>query len=143
NQSGSGDLQKYNVTAQAISIYKNNKLNSNFNNVSISDLKLIGDYKVIINSMGQIYLPYTTSQHNYIGVLIPTKFNMTIKLSSKPLASAEFAIQNQKQNSSTIDTIKVNDGATLKFSNIQTTSASSAPGSASSSKYIPILLKSP
>src|SRR5206468_8819402 len=80
NEYGYGNSSSYNINAQGISIYKNKNLDSTFNNVSISDLKLIGDYKVIINSKDQLRLPSMTSQHDYIGVSIPPKFNMTIQL---------------------------------------------------------------
>src|SRR5206468_4799105 len=56
NEYGNGNSSNYNINAQGISIYDNRKLDSTFNNVSISDLKLIGDYKVIINSKDQLRL---------------------------------------------------------------------------------------
>src|SRR5213592_3168096 len=96
NEYGYGNSSSYNINAQGISIYKNKKLDSTFNNVSISDLKLTGDYKVIINSKDQLRLPSMTSQHDYIGVSIPPKFNMTIQLSKEPPSSAEIVIQNHK-----------------------------------------------
>jgi hypothetical protein len=68
------------LRATNVKIY--NKTNSpvTFNNLSIKGIKVIGDYEVTINSMGNLELPESGSNHNYITVTIPNGFNMTLSL---------------------------------------------------------------
>jgi hypothetical protein len=101
-----------------------------FNNVTIKDLKLIGQYEIIINSTGTTALPDKESQHEYISILTPTKFNMTVNLSPDRLTSAEIVTLN----GSSIKTIEVNNDSIISFYNIS---------SGSVQKSIPALLKSP
>ena len=87
-------------------------------------------------------MPYMTSQHNYFGVSMPSGFNMTVELSSKPLTSAVIVMQNQNNQTST-DTIKIKGGSVLQFHNIYTPLVEQDRGSGPRSTSIPILLKNP
>jgi hypothetical protein len=80
-----------------------------FKNVLIKDIQLSGKYQVIINSSGQLYLPSSLSQYDYISMSIPSGFNMTLKVF--PGASAEFRIYNHTQP------IRVTNGQ-IEFYNI-------------------------
>ena len=139
NGNGYGSAQNYSINTQGIKIYEDDKLSSTFNNVSIKDLNLSGNYNVTINSK-DLQLPYMLSQHDYIGISMP-KFNMTINLSDKPLSSSQIIIQNQKNQ--TVDTVRVNKGSKIQFDNIQGMLPVNGTKSTSRSINIPILLKSP
>jgi hypothetical protein len=56
--------------------------NRSFKNVLIKDLQLYGKYKVTINSTGRApsYMPEPSSYYDYIGIPIPSGFDMTVKL---------------------------------------------------------------
>jgi hypothetical protein len=60
----------------------NSSQNSSFKNVLIKDLELYGKYKVTINSTGRApsYMPESSSYYDYIGIPIPSGFDMTVKL---------------------------------------------------------------
>jgi hypothetical protein len=61
----------------------------------VRDLKLYGEYEVIITLNGSLILPSTlASYYDYIAACIPTGFNMTIKLHDG--ATAEFIAENGK-----------------------------------------------
>lgn len=101
-----------------------------FDNVTIKDLKLIGQYEVIINSTGTLALPNKGSQREYIGISIPANSNMTVNLYPDGRNSAQIVTLN----SSSVNTIKIDNNSTIKFYNIS---------AAASEKSIPVLLKSP
>jgi hypothetical protein len=66
---------------------------NNFKNVLIKNLKLYGEYEVIVNSTGRpLRLPTASSQDDYIGINIRSGFDITIKLSDSKSAYAEFDI---------------------------------------------------
>lgn len=139
NQSGYVGGQNYNISTQGIKIYEDKKLKSSLNDVFIKALNLKGDYNVTIKS-NNVNLPYSTSKHDYFGVLMP-KFNMTIKLSNKPVSSSQLVIQNQKNQ--TVDTVTLNKGSEIQFENIQGMIPVDYSDSALKPANLPILLKSP
>jgi hypothetical protein len=55
-------------------------LKMQYENLSLLDIKTIGQYKQLTNTTGKITLPSTNSKGNYLGVSLPNEFNMTIKL---------------------------------------------------------------
>ena len=101
-----------------------------FDNVTLTDLKLIGQYQVIINSTGKLALPSKDSQHEYIGISVPSKSNMTVNLYPDRRNSGQIVTLN----GSSVNTIKVDNNSTVNFYNIS---------GAASQKSIPVLLKSP
>lgn len=120
------------IHAERVSIASKSNSNSSsrtFNNVIIKDLKLMGQYEIKINSTGTSVLSHMGSQHEYIDILTPVNFNMTINLSADKLSSAGFIPLNSFSNK----TIQVNNDSVINFYNI----------TAGSVKSIPILLKSP
>jgi hypothetical protein len=108
---------------------KSNNLNHTFNNVTIKDLRLVGQHDITIKSNGTLSLPHMGSQHEYFKILVPAKSTMTVSLPNR-LSYVEIDILN----GSSFRTIKVNSDSKISFYNIST---------ASSSKSIPIILKSP
>jgi hypothetical protein len=109
---------------------KSNNQSRIFDNVTIKDLKLMGRYDITINSTGTLALPSKDSEGEYIGVSIPAKSNMTVNLYPDRSNSAQIVTLN----SSSANTIKVDNNSTIKFYKIST---------AGSQKSIPVLLKSP
>jgi hypothetical protein len=63
--------------------------------VPIRDIKLYGDYKLLINSTNLFYRPSASSQYNYIRLNLPVGSDMSIKLSNG--SRAEFLIGNFNQ----------------------------------------------
>ena len=77
---------------------------NNFKNVVIKDLKLYGEYEVIINSTGRpLRLPTASSQYDYIGINIRSGFDVTIKLSNSKSAYAEFDIITKDESNTAKD----------------------------------------
>ena len=120
-----------NIYAEHVSILnKSNNQTSIFNNVTIKDLKLIGQYEAIVNSGGTLNLPSKDSQHEYISLLMPSKFNVTVNIYPNKSSSGEIVILN----SSSVNTIRVNNDSII---NIYKISTDPLQGS------IPVLMKSP
>ena len=78
-----------------------------FDNVTVTDLKLIGQYQVIINSTGKLTLPSKDSQHEYIGISVPSKSNMTVNLYPDGRNSGQIVTLN----GSSVNTIKVDNNS--------------------------------
>jgi hypothetical protein len=108
---------------------KSNNQSRIFDNVTIKDLELIGRYDITINSAGTLALPSKGSQGEYIGVSIPAKSNMTVNLYPNGSNSAQIVTLN----SSSANTIEVDNNSTINIYNIST----------ATQKSIPVLLKSP
>ena len=85
-----------------------------FDNVTLKDLKLIGRYDVTINSTGTLTLPSKDSQHEYFGISIPPKSNMTVNLYPDGHNSGQIVTLN----GSSVNTIKVDNDSTINFYNI-------------------------
>jgi hypothetical protein len=87
---------------------------NNFKNVLIKDLKLYGEYEVIINSTGRpIRLPAASSQYDYIAINIRSGFDITIKLSNSKSAYAEFDIITKDES----NTVKESSQTVRVFGN--------------------------
>lgn len=75
------NIYPYSLDVERISVVNTeNHSQMNLNSVSVKDLKVIGDMDITINLNGALKLPDMISGHNYIGVSVPTKFNVTIHL---------------------------------------------------------------
>jgi hypothetical protein len=121
----------YVINASRIAIFNGtNDLHSVIDDVLIRELKLLGDYEVIVNFTGKLKLPDLGSNHNYISLLIPTDSNMTVKLSPAKHSYSEIAIQNHLSNYS----IKVNNDSKIEFYKIRVNPPL---------KFVPIMLKNP
>lgn len=155
-----GDVPSYNLTVNSISTSSsipiigstreyNGNLNLNqkqssetsdiqnivINNVTIRDLKLFGQYEVIINSTDKFFriLPQS-SYYDYTRVVIPNNFDMLIRLGQD--AYIEFAINSCKNNNHYCQQhMKISDGIEVNFHKIRVDSQS-IPS-------IPFYLKSP
>jgi hypothetical protein len=98
-------------------------------NTIVRDLKLSGEYEVIISLNGSLVLPSTlASYYDYIAASIPTGFNMIIKLHDG--ATAEFIAENGQHR----QPVRFTGEAKISFYNVM---------DLQDKKDIPILLKSP
>jgi hypothetical protein len=118
-----------NVTRLTIT-NKTNNSPMTLDNVLIKSLKIIGDSEVIINHTGKLNLPGATSDHNYISMLIPSKFDMTVHIEPQRLGHMEIVSQNH----SVINSIKISNGSKIDFHNIEAVSPI---------KFVQVMLKNP
>jgi hypothetical protein len=115
-----GSSNSANLKSKAISIfYKDEEMNRHYNNISIANVKLFGQFKVVINSIGNIILPFENSQHDYIETRLPNGFNMTLQPLNK-YSSAEIVTRNK----TSLDSIKVGNESKIEFYKINSGSAS-------------------
>ena len=126
-----GSSNSTNIGSNVVSIRsEDEKTSRHFNNVSIADIKLFGQYKVVINSTGNITLPLDNSQYDYIETSLPNGFNMTINLLNKS-SYAEIATD---ENSSQVFN-RVEGKAKIELYGVRP--------AAGASKSLHVLLKSP
>jgi hypothetical protein len=90
---------------------KDVKLPITYTNVSVRDVRLIGDYHLNINFIGQSELPSTSSYRDYIGMQIPTGFNMSVNLASKGSGIMEIV----NQNGSIIKSVSLYNNSKIEF----------------------------
>ena len=122
----SEDNNPYPINTSRIAIFKNGtNIPIVLQNVSIKDLKIMGDYGVNIDMTGSLEVPDIRTNRDYIGMEIPSGFNMTIRLSPKELGNMEIVTQN----GSSIRSIKVSNDSTIELHSIK---------SASPSKSVPV-----
>jgi hypothetical protein len=128
---GDGTSYPYAINVSRIEIFnKTNSLPIVLNNVSLTNLNLIGLHNAIINFTGRIELPDSMSERSYIGLPIPTDFNMTII----PYPQRHSYIEIVTENGTSTNSIKVNGESKIEFHKIRAKSPL---------KYIPVLLKNP
>jgi hypothetical protein len=128
---GDGTSYPYAINVSRIEIF--NKTNSHpitLNNVSLTNLNLIGLHNAIINFTGRIELPDSMSERSYIGLPIPTDFNMTID----PYPHKHSYIEIVTENGTSTNSIKVDGESKIEFHKIRAKTPL---------KYIPVLLKNP
>jgi hypothetical protein len=128
---GDGTSYPYAINVSRIEIF--NKTNSHpitLNNVSLTNLNLIGLHNAIINFTGRIELPDSMSERSYIGLPIPTDFNMTID----PFPHKHSYIEIVTENGTSTNSIKVDGESKIEFHKIRAKTPL---------KYIPVLLKNP
>jgi len=101
-----------------------------FDNLIIKNLKLAGNYNTSINLSGTIKLPGMNSDHNYISMLAPSGFNMTMQLHPERYSRADIFTQNETLN----DHIIIDNNSKIIFYNIKTVPPL---------RSIPLLLKNP
>lgn len=109
---------------------KYGKLMRHFENASVMNMKLFGQYEVFLNSMGTLTLPSTNSHKDYVGMLIPNESNMTVKLLGNNNSYAEIVTKNN----SSLNIIKVNNESKIDFYNMRFRTPLNS---------IPLLLKNP
>jgi hypothetical protein len=126
-----GTSYPYPVNALRVDIFnKTNMPPLTLNNVTLKNLNMIGRYSASIDFIGRIELPGSMSDRNYIGLSIPTDFNMTLNLHPKGLSYIEVVTENGTSTNS----IKVNGESKIEFHNIRAYPPLN---------YIPIMLKNP
>ena len=88
-------INAFPINASRITIFnKDGKHPITYDNASVMDLKLTGDYHTNINFTGDSELPSTSSYGDYIGIQIPTDFNMSINFAPKGFGTMEIVNQN-------------------------------------------------
>ena len=122
----------YPITIGNLSILdKSGNLESSFKKISLLSMKLNGQYNVNVNSMSKLTLPSSVLQNDYVGILLPKGFNMTVKLTDEQNSKAEIVTGDGTYNNSLI----AGNGSILELYNVK----SSSP----SSKSLQILMKNP
>jgi hypothetical protein len=77
----SGSMKPHNLRVETISVLdKYGNMKSIFRNQDIANLKISGQYEVIINTSGSLILPQTLSQNDYVQISLPSEFDMTLKI---------------------------------------------------------------
>lgn len=132
-------IEKSNYNSNPRREYLNENTNMNqdniLNNITIRDLKLSGRYEASINTTDNLVsFSSVLSNYDYIAILIPTGFDMLLKLSEG--AYAEFTLLSCENNGDCKQqSVRISDVAEIYFRNIKADSQSISS--------IPILMKSP
>jgi len=112
----SGPTNSSTMNVGTISVLHNDgTLQRQFKNVSIIDMKVFGRYGLLINAKGILSLLSNESQLDYMKMLIPNEFNMTLN----PLDSKNNQIAIATINGTQINTIKANNESKIIFYNIR------------------------
>jgi hypothetical protein len=125
------DDNSHDVYAERVLIFnKSNNQSRVFNNVTVKDLKLTGPYEITVSAIGISHLPSKDSEHEYISMSLPAKFNITVN----PYHDKPNSAENVTLSGSSIKTNELNNASIITFYNV-----SNGP----SLKSVPVLLKSP
>jgi hypothetical protein len=125
-------LSTSNVEASDILIFdKYGNLKNQIKNPVGVNIRLLGPYKVHINSSGNLSLPQMNSQFDNIGMSIPNDFNMTVRLLPSKNSHATIVANETGQ----LKTIEVQNESRIEFSKIRSPSHSI--------HTVPVLMKSP
>jgi hypothetical protein len=68
----------------------------NLDTIKLKDLKLYGPYQAAISTNGSLLLPTMSSHGEYVGISLPTRFNMKVNLSNG--AYAQFNIDGEDKD---------------------------------------------
>jgi hypothetical protein len=110
-----GPTNSSTMNVGAISVlHKDGTLQRQFKNVSIIDMKVFGRYGLLINAKGILSLLSNESELDYMKMLIPNEFNMTLN----PLDSKNNQIAIATIKGTQINTIKANNESKIIFYNI-------------------------
>jgi hypothetical protein len=121
----------HNIEVKAASILdKNGNLKNHFENLSIINMKLSGQYGVSIDSLGSLTVPGSLTQHDYVQISLPNEFNMTLTPFDNKNSHAEILTKNN----SSIDTFKLNNGSKVVFYKVK---------SVSPLKSVSVIIKNP
>jgi hypothetical protein len=96
-------------------LHKDGTLQRQFKNVSIIDMKVFGQYGLLVNAKGILSLLSNESELDYVRMLIPNEFNLTLN----PLDSKNNQIAIATINGTIINTIKANNESKIIFYNIR------------------------
>ncbi|HZL22736.1 MAG TPA: hypothetical protein VFC05_05395, partial [Nitrososphaeraceae archaeon] len=94
---------------------KDGTLQREFKNISIIDMKVFGQYGLLINAKGILSLLSNESELDYVRMQIPNEFNMTLN----PLDSKNNQIAIATINGTNINIIKANNESKIIFYNIR------------------------
>lgn len=98
-------------------------------NISIKELKIVGEYVASAHVSGPLKIP-SASVGDYIAVDVPTSFNITISATPNGSSHIEIAAQNQNSTKSFI----INNYSKVEFYNVKDDSPA---------EYVPLVLKRP
>jgi hypothetical protein len=125
----STNSDKIEVKATSI-LDKNGNLKNYFENLSIINMNLSGQYGVSIDSLGTLTMPGALTQHDYVQISLPNEFNMTLTLFDNKNSHAEILTKNN----SSIDKVELNNGSKVVFYKVK---------SGGLLKSVPVIIKSP
>jgi len=116
---------------QSIAIYDaGGNLLDNLRNLTVSHIQASGEYEYLINFTGKLTLPSGYSYGNYLGVLLPERFDITIKtLGNK----GQVEIVKDKSNSTIVKLIAASNESRIELYGVRE----------QQSRPIPLLLKNP
>jgi hypothetical protein len=120
-----------NIEIKSVSVFDDNgKLKNRFENLSVINMILSGDYEVSIDPLGTLSLPATLSQSDYVQMYLPNEFNLTLRLLEDKYSRIELFVENN----SSVDTMEFANGSKIVFANVS---------SASPLESVPVLVKNP
>jgi hypothetical protein len=126
-------IMPYNLNVETIStVDKYGNMNTYSHNQNITSLDIYGQYEVNINSSGEMILPQTLSDNDYLQILLPSEFDMNIKVPDKgnKYVQVKILISNGSSN----NTIVIDSESTIVFNKVRGKSPLSS---------IPVLVKNP
>ena len=128
-----GSMTPYNLNVDTISIVdKYGNMNTYSQNQDITSLDVSGQYEVNINSSGEMILPQTLSDNDYLQITLPSKFDMNIKVpdNGNKYGQVKVLISNSSSN----NTIVIDSESAILFNKIRVKSPLSS---------VPVLVKNP
>ena len=111
-------------------IDKHGKLKNYFENLSMLNMVLSGRYEVSIDSLGEIVLPGTLTQRDYVQMSLPNGFNMTVRLLDNKSSHAKIFTDNN----TSMDSIEINGESKVVLNTVE---------SKSPLQFVPIVVKNP
>ena len=93
-------------------------------------MELSGRYEVSIDSLGEIAMPGTLTQRDYVQMSLPNGFNMTVRL----LDNKNSHVKIFTGNNTLTDSIEINGESKIVFNSV----ASKSP-----LQYVPVIVKNP
>ena len=113
----------HNIEVKAAYIIdKQGRLKNYFENLSILNMELSGRYEVSIDSSGEIVMPGTLTQRDYVQMSLPNGFNMTVRLLDNKSSHAKIFTGNN----TLMDSIEINGESKIV---LNTVSLKISPGS--------------
>jgi hypothetical protein len=90
---------------------------NNLKNLLIENLTFSGSYRATIESSGLVSLPSSVHQYDYLGISLPKRFDLTLKLLDKS-GMAEFMITGSNATSKYKIPVSIGNMAEIRFHNI-------------------------
>jgi hypothetical protein len=107
-------------------------LKNQLENVSVTDVKIFGNYQQIVKLDDMITLPTGDSHHDYVGIPVAKSFNMSLVPLDGTNNRVEITVDN---NNSSINIIRLSNDSKIDFYGIRSASPTL--------NFVPILVKNP